>query len=180
MNKTRFAILGLLAERPYSGYELKQVVELRFALFWRESYGQLYPELKRMEGEGLVTSQTTGSRRKTTYAVTDTGKAALVAWLGQPSEPDLVRSERLLKLYFAAFADPATRQGHLDQLRDETRRTVVWLEQAEAQLCALLEADATHPHALSVVRLGLATQRAQLAWAEAEGAHLPRLSPPPS
>ena len=128
----------------------------------------LYPELKRLGAEGLVESQTDGPRRKTTYAITIPGRFALVEWLGRVAEPDQVRSELLLKLYFAAFAGPAVRQGHLEQLAASGRRTVGWLEQAEAQLSALVADDSTHPHALAVVRLGLATQRAQLAWAEAE------------
>lgn len=172
MNKTRYALLGLLAERPYTGYELKQVVELRFSLFWKESYGQIYPELKRMADAALVTSRTEGPRRKITYAVTDAGRQALATWLGEAAEDDQVRSELLLKLYFSAFAPEGVRQAHLTTARDRAARAVAWLEQAEAQLGALIDADPTHPRALAVVRLGLATQRAQRTWAEGELAAL--------
>ncbi len=52
--KTRFVILGLLAEGPMSGYTIKKLVEARFRFFWSESYGQLYPELKALVAEGRI------------------------------------------------------------------------------------------------------------------------------
>ena len=168
MNKTRYALLGLLAERPCSGYELKQVVETRFALFWKESYGQIYPELKRMEGESLVTSTTEGPRGRTCYTMTDRGRQALTTWVAGEPDEDQVRSELLLKLYFSAFAPESVRQQHLATLMDRARNQVAWLENSEQQLLSLIEDDATHPRALAVVRLGLATRRAQLSWAEEE------------
>jgi len=168
VNKTRYALLGLLAERPYSGYELKQVVELRFPLFWKESYGQIYPELKRLANEGLVTAKTEGARGKTTYALTSEGQRALEAWVGSEADEDQVRSEVLLKLYFSAFALPEVRRQHLSTVLERARRQMAWLGMAEAQLLGILEDDPTHRAALAVVRLGLATQRAQAAWAQEE------------
>jgi len=174
VNKTRYALLGLLAERPYSGYELKQVVERRFALFWKESYGQIYPELKRLATQGLVTATTEGPRGKTTYTLTEEGRVALTSWVATEAEEDQVRSELLLKLYFSAFAPEEIRLRHLATVKARARAQIAWLEAAQAQLQALLKDDATHPRALAVVQLGLATQRAQAAWAEDE------LSRPPS
>lgn len=168
MNKTRYALLGLLAERPYSGYELKHVVELRFPLFWKESYGQIYPELKRMAAEGLVNAETEGPRGKTTYAITGEGQTSLEVWVAGEADEDQVRSEVLLKLYFSAFATPEVRNRHLTTVLDRARRQVAWLKMAEAQLLGILDDDATHRPALSIVRLGLATQAAQAEWAEGE------------
>ena len=54
-SKTRFAILGLLCEGQLSGYDIKKLIDIRFKLFWNESFGQIYPELEKLEREGLVT-----------------------------------------------------------------------------------------------------------------------------
>ncbi len=41
------ALLGMLSLRPMSGYEIRQAIEGSIGNFWRESYGQIYPTLKR-------------------------------------------------------------------------------------------------------------------------------------
>ncbi|MCK7479112.1 MAG: PadR family transcriptional regulator [Candidatus Moduliflexus flocculans] len=53
-NNTKYVILGLLTEAPLSGYEIKKLVDIRFRFFWSESYGQIYPELKRLTAMGLI------------------------------------------------------------------------------------------------------------------------------
>ena len=47
-------ILGLLAIGPRSGYEIKATVDRSTRYFWAASYGQIYPELRRLEREGLI------------------------------------------------------------------------------------------------------------------------------
>jgi len=54
VNKTRFAVLGLLSIRPMSGYDLKQVIESSTRNFWSESYGQIYPVLRELTAGGLA------------------------------------------------------------------------------------------------------------------------------
>lgn len=53
-NKTGYVILGLLSDRSISGYGIKKLRERRFHHFWSESYGQIYPELKRLLGAKLI------------------------------------------------------------------------------------------------------------------------------
>ena len=57
MNKTRFAVLGLLSIRPMSGYDLKHTIEASTRNFWNESYGQIYPALRALADAGLVMRQ---------------------------------------------------------------------------------------------------------------------------
>ena len=54
LRQTDYVILGLLGERPMSGYEIKKVVDIRFRFFWNESFGQIFPSLKRLLEEGLI------------------------------------------------------------------------------------------------------------------------------
>ena len=57
LNATGKVILGMLAARPRSGYEIKQIVDSSARFFWAASYGQIYPELRRLEEAGLIDGQ---------------------------------------------------------------------------------------------------------------------------
>jgi DNA-binding PadR family transcriptional regulator len=70
-NKTKFAVLGLLAYAPLSGYDIRRIYAQSLGNFWSESYGAIYPILKRLEEEGLATREvatscTAGSRCRPT------------------------------------------------------------------------------------------------------------------
>ena len=54
LSKTSYVILGMLRGRPHTGYEIKALVDGSTRFFWAASYGQIYPELKRLEEAGLV------------------------------------------------------------------------------------------------------------------------------
>jgi DNA-binding PadR family transcriptional regulator len=54
LSATGKVIVGMLAARPRSGYEIKQLVDTSARFFWTASYGQIYPELKRLEKAGLT------------------------------------------------------------------------------------------------------------------------------
>ena len=97
-----WAVLGLLVQRPRSGYELKQAVDRTIRHFWAASYGQIYPELRRLEEAGWIAAgAASGARAKRVYRATAAGKRALVAWLhGEETRIEL-RDESLLRLFFA-------------------------------------------------------------------------------
>ena len=97
-------ILGLLSIAPRSGYEIKATVDRSTRYFWAASYGQIYPELRRLENEGLIDGEDApnGARPRRVYRLTPDGRAELEAWLR--SEGDLtieLRDELLLRIFFA-------------------------------------------------------------------------------
>src|SRR5213593_671043 len=96
-------VLGLLAGRPRSGYDIKAVVDRSTRFFWAASYGQIYPELRRLEAEGLVEGEDapTGGRRRRVYKLTPAGRTALVEWLLGSTVTIELRDESLLRLFFA-------------------------------------------------------------------------------
>ena len=96
-----WAILGLLAKQPRSGYDLKRSIDRTIRHFWAASYGQIYPELKRLEEAGWIVGADGGSRARRVYRATPAGRAALVDWLhGEETRIEL-RDESLLRLFFA-------------------------------------------------------------------------------
>jgi DNA-binding PadR family transcriptional regulator len=120
LSKTAMVVLGLLALRPRSGYEIKGAVDGATRFFWSASYGQIYPELKRLERQGLVEGEHVpqGGRRRTVYRLTEEGFAALRRWLDVPEFSWELRDEGLLKLF---FADLLPRERALELLRAKQR-----------------------------------------------------------
>ena len=97
----------MIARGRRTGYDIKQLVDRSTRHFWAASYGQIYPELRRLEAEGLVRSRSdpAGGRPRTAYDLTQAGEQALHDWLA--SDAGLVyelRDEGMLKLFFSDAA----------------------------------------------------------------------------
>jgi PadR family transcriptional regulator, regulatory protein AphA len=109
LSATAKVILGMLAARPRSGYEIKQLVDHSARFFWAASYGQIYPELKRLEGANLIAGAdaSQGARQRTVYKLTAKGKRAAREWINSAPEVFELRDEGLLELFFAGSIDPA-------------------------------------------------------------------------
>jgi len=104
LSNTAYVILGALHERPRSGYDIKSFADHSTRHFWAVSYGQLYPELKRLLEAGLIESedQPTGSRQRTLYRLTRMGEEALADWVSDTSlRPCEIRDEMLVRLFFS-------------------------------------------------------------------------------
>jgi DNA-binding PadR family transcriptional regulator len=108
LSATAYVILGMVRKDPLSGYEIKAMVDNSTRFFWAASYGQIYPELRRLSEAGLVVGvdSPTGGRRRTVYEITADGEEELKAWLRQPPETYEMRDEGLLKLFFAEALPP--------------------------------------------------------------------------
>jgi DNA-binding PadR family transcriptional regulator len=86
-----------------TGYDIKQKIEISTRFFWGASYGQIYPELKRLERAGLVAAEPDprGGVKRTAFRLTEAGERALHDWLADPGAQLFeMRDEALLKLFF--------------------------------------------------------------------------------
>jgi PadR family transcriptional regulator AphA len=134
LSATGRVILGMLALGKNTGYEIKQFVDKSTRHFWAASYGQIYPELRRLEELGLVSGhpEPSGGRARTVYELTDAGHAALRAWLRNTGEPVYeVRCETLLKLFFSDAVEPRYRVQYLRDLRELQERKLEQLRAIE-------------------------------------------------
>jgi DNA-binding PadR family transcriptional regulator len=124
-------ILGLLWLEPRSGYDIKAAVDRTTRFFWAASYGQIYPELRRLEDDGLVVGveMATGGRRRRVFRLTRAGEDALRGWLrgGEPLVE--LRDESLLRLFFADALPPREQR---DLLEGRLRGHRAYLEQLRA------------------------------------------------
>ncbi|MCR8641631.1 PadR family transcriptional regulator [Paenibacillus sp. N1-5-1-14] len=103
-------ILGVLMEKNYSGYEIKQRFQTVFSFFYDASFGTIYPTLKRLEADQLITKVTIaqeGKPSKHEYSITESGKKMFAHYLRSPLTADVTRSDFLTRLYFGEFADPS-------------------------------------------------------------------------
>jgi PadR family transcriptional regulator AphA len=108
LSPTAYVILGMVSREPRSGYEIKAAVDGSTRFFWAASYGQIYPELKRLSEAGLVAGADapTGERKRTVYEITADGEEELKRWLRRPPRTYEMRDEGLLKLFFANLLPP--------------------------------------------------------------------------
>ena len=168
-NRTTYAILGWLTVKPMSGYDIKKEIAGSVANFWSESYGQIYPILKRLAAEGSVETieaPANGKRQRHVYAITKEGREKLRAWLAEPAEPPPVRIELLLKLFFGAHTDHATNRR---QIEDYRQRMVTDLERYRAitETLGLERGDhAEYPYWLMTLRFGVRDREAHIAWCD--------------
>ena len=116
LSGTGYVILGMLALGVRTGYDIKASVDQSTRFFWAASYGQIYPELRRLEEAGLVEGESspTGARKRKEYRLTANGRAVLLRWLETPASMPELRDESLLKLF---FADALPVEEAVEQLR---------------------------------------------------------------
>jgi DNA-binding PadR family transcriptional regulator len=103
LTTTSYAVLGLLAIRPWSSYELTQQMDRSLGRIWPRAASKLYEEPKKLTAHGLAhaAEERAGRRRRTVYAITPKGRRALAAWLARPAQGPVLESEQLLKVFFA-------------------------------------------------------------------------------
>lgn len=161
LSGTGRVILGMLRIRSMSGYEIKQAVDQSTRFFWAASYGQIYPELRRLEREGLIEGEQAprGARRRTVYTLTDRGKEVFQDWLEQPPAPPELRFEGLLKLFFLRDEERETARRQLEAMRRQNSAALRRLREIEPSAGAMPEGSP-----LLVLRSGITALEAIEGW----------------
>jgi len=103
LTTTSYAVLGLLAVKPWSSYELTQQMDRSLGRVWPRTVSKLYEEPKKLAAHGLALAATeqNGRRTRTVYTITAKGRRALAGWLNHPGEGPSLEFEQLLKVFFA-------------------------------------------------------------------------------
>jgi PadR family transcriptional regulator AphA len=179
LTPTGRVILGMLRLGARTGYDIKRTVEVSTRFFWGASYGQIYPELRRLAEAGLVAGESDprGGIMRTAYRLTPAGEQALREWL-QPSDELIFeyRDEALLKLFFGDALEHDDLLAHIRRVRE-------WAEWVEAQFGGIAEGadediDAGRVYPYVALRFGIELMRWMAAWyADLEG-RLERGEPP--
>jgi DNA-binding PadR family transcriptional regulator len=132
---TSFALLGLLAVRSWTTYELAHQARRSLRFFFPRAERQMYTEAKRLADTGLARADVTltGRRRTTAYTITPAGRRALREWLAsQPVAPSL-EAEVLVRTFFADSGSRDDLLRALETTRDQARA-------AQAELAEMAQA----------------------------------------
>jgi DNA-binding PadR family transcriptional regulator len=168
-SNTGFVILGILGitGKPLSGYDIKQIIDGTITHFWSESYGQIYPVLKRLAAEKKITAHAAGSngRGRVVYTIAARGRKSLGEWLEKPPEPAAPRDALTLKLFFGSETTVSVSIRHLEDNRNR-------LKAMGAQYSAWLKTETRGRERYSLYQRltlmeGVAMCDARSTWAEA-------------
>jgi DNA-binding PadR family transcriptional regulator len=130
----RYALLAILRVGAVSGYDLQKQFSQSVGHVWHAPDSQIYPELRKMENEGLIEGeeQTRGERgTRRVYHVTASGEAAYLAWMQTPLDYQRVRDPAHLR---AAYLENAAPDAARDFLHAHIAQWEGELEQFEGQI----------------------------------------------
>jgi DNA-binding PadR family transcriptional regulator len=123
-----------------TGYDLKKRFSISFSFFSGVSYGSIYPALKKMEKEGLVTQQVEiqdGAPNRKIYSITTAGQKVFIDELTAPFHWEMPKNTFLMRLFFFAHLSPEERKAavrsHLESLKETQRQLKTTRSEIEAR-----------------------------------------------
>jgi len=170
-NTTKYAVLGVLSIMPCSGYDIKKISDMSISHFWSENYGHIYPVLKMLEADGMVTresQQSKGRPPKSVFRITEKGTRALNEWLLKPAEYHPYRNELLLKIFLARDIPPENVKEKLLRDRAGNEKQLATLQGIEAMLVNSepYRSQKSLPFWLMTIDLGKRVCSAQIEWCD--------------
>jgi len=167
-----YAILGLLAREPLSGYDVARRLRRPIGYYWTARHSQIYPELRRLTADRLArSSEAEGVRRRREYSITRAGRAELQAWVGRAPSEHQPRDEVCLKAYSLWVVEAESAITLLGQLKQAHQARLV---EYEAMLSSLkhnrqteLLREGTRSPAFgnyATLRRGIGYEREYLGW----------------
>ena len=132
----RYAILQLLYRNSLTGYEIKKRFDTSLIHCWHASHSQIYPELHRMERQGLVVARIVeqiGKPNRNVYTITEAGKETLRNWISTPITDLRNKDEMLLKVFSIHLMDPGDARELLLQARK--------LHEEKLEFCRMMEEE---------------------------------------
>jgi DNA-binding PadR family transcriptional regulator len=156
------ALLGLLSSGEMTGYELTREFDVSLANVWSAKHSQIYPELAKLQSDGLIRQTDAGPRGSKRYAATDEGREELRRWLSEPPESETLRSERLLRVFFLGAVPPGAAAAYLHEQSALHRKKLAAYE----ALAERMPANAEHRWNRVALEAGIRFERAMVDWAE--------------
>jgi DNA-binding PadR family transcriptional regulator len=132
-----FISLGMVLHEPLTGYDIKKRIEAGIGNFYKVSYGNLYPALKKLTDKGNLTmdEQKQGNRQKKYYRATESGRAAFLEWLSSPLATNN-EDTHMLKIFLLGELPKENRIVLLEEYEFYLRQMLRQLQNTEKQLPA--------------------------------------------
>ncbi|MEP6598080.1 MAG: PadR family transcriptional regulator [Actinomycetota bacterium] len=171
MRTVGYALLGLLAERPRTGYEIAKVMKVPIGYMWSASHGRIYTELQSMNAVGFVTHQVVdgpGPRDNRIYTITAAGRRTLSDWVDSPLEPQPAKSELMLRVRTLWTVSPERARRFLGDVRLDCQHRLATYRDIDEQFAA--EGDdhldpATSAYwSYATLQAGISYERHIIAW----------------
>jgi PadR family transcriptional regulator, regulatory protein AphA len=162
-------LLGLLAIESMSGYDLGVSIRASVGHIWNESYGQIYPNLKKLAAGGFVTAKTErqkGKPDRRIYSVTKKGLERLTKWLAVPPQPEIARNELLLKLFFGPQTSLGVLIAHVEQMVEREGAVLRELMRLECEEIPQNQQYPGAPYWKMAAHFGQMELESHLRWAE--------------
>jgi DNA-binding PadR family transcriptional regulator len=170
LSPTARVLLAMIRNGRRTGYEIKQLVDVSTRFFWAASYGQIYPELRRLADAGLIegTADPQGGRQRTVHRLTEAGREALAGWLASPPEIQEARDESLLKIFFSDFGGPDATVAALEAKRAHHLGVGERLRAIAAAAGKDLDSSTAESSTALTLRFGIAYNEFAVEWCERE------------
>jgi DNA-binding PadR family transcriptional regulator len=162
----RYAVLGLLAAEPSSGFDIVRRFARTAGYAWSAHHSQIYPELARCLREGLIKEVGSGPRGKRIYSTTPEGLAQLRAWLADPAVDRSVRSEPTLRSFFSWAIESSDAADFYRREAAYHRGQLDTLREIEGAFLPLDELDGPRRSARITLERGLRLHAVLTEWAE--------------
>ncbi|QIB70322.1 PadR family transcriptional regulator [Aminipila butyrica] len=167
--KTKYIILGLLAHGQQTGYTMKKAIEYEHSHFWQESYGQIYPTLKHLVGEGLAeiieSPEHSNGRGQKQYGITEAGRTLLAQWLAEAPDVEKLRYEILIKVSFGESTEPQVILKHLDDFIRRNEESILEMDKFLLYFDKLKEQEQDHTYKELTALSGKYLYTAMKEWA---------------
>ena len=169
LSTTSFALLGLLALKPWNAYDLSQQGHRSIGRFWPRADSNLYEAAKSLVDHGLARAsrEFVGRRPRTVYSITPAGRKALAGWVPESGKGPVTEFEGLLKVFFAEHGTRRDLLAHLEEHRASAEQR---LEELRVIAERYAEGQVPFPERLAqnslVFRFGWQQQEQLLRWAE--------------
>ena len=169
----RHGVLGLLARRPSTGYELTRTFDRSLRTSWHASHSQIYPELAKLQAADLVEILEHGPRRSKTYGITTAGRAELRRWLVESVPDRSQRNESSLRLFLTPLLDPADRRATYQRDLAQVEHDIVALVELRTAADSATDQEVFEPQ----IELGIRINQVLEDWLQEQIAAVPADGP---
>jgi len=160
-----YVVTGMVLRKPLTGYEIKQEIEAGIGNFYKSSYGNLYPALKKLTDKGYLTltEQTQVDRLKKYYVATELGKAAFLEWLTSPIGTSSVTVPMLIRIYFFRELPEDLRRKQIQKYEAHVQKVLRVYREMEKHIVTE-STEKVDYYELSTLYYGLLNAQGMLRW----------------
>lgn len=164
-SQTDMAVLGALSTEPMTGYALREAIRDVLGHFWSESFGQIYPALRELEGQGYVKRMGSAKAGSSSFAITAAGTSRLRELLGQPVQAVPPRNGLMLRLFFGRTLGVDACRDLITKALTDAQRNLAMFEALAADVASDQQYAADAPFWQLTISAGRHTAEATIAWA---------------